>query len=883
MQLTLLQRVFIIFIGILLPLNGFGFINPISDSKYTQPDNSWNKLEYSGFTNFENIKQDSLKKVPLDSLPNVAADSLATDTVKKKKKPFIETKIDYSCDDTIVFSLTGQKVFLTKNSYVKYGDIELKAYYIELDLEKKEALAYGIKDSTGTFIDTPEFKDGSEEFTCKELHYNFDTGKGLVKEIITEQEGGYVHSEITKKIDEKTFYMKNAKYTTCDEDHPHFYVDMTRAKMIKDEKIVSGPLYLVLEDVPLPIGLPFAAFPITSSYSSGIIMPSYGQESARGYNLKGGGYYWAINDYYDLALTGDIYANGSWGGYVESSYKKRYRYTGSVAAEYHRNTYGDEGLDDYYQTTDFAVTWSHSQDSKANPYSSFSASVDVSTSSNDANNSTSVADITDNQKQSSISYSKTWADSPFSFNASLRHSQTSTDSTISLTLPSASLTMSSIYPFRAKGKSTNLRWWDKVGLSYSSKISNKIDTTESELFNTSLAKDWSNGYSHSIPITTNFKLTNDLTLSPTLSYKGVAYTKSIRKKWNPDLYEGDGGVATDTVMGFRYAHNYSTSLSLSLSPEIYGMYEFSEKSSIKAIRHVMTPSISFSYTPEIGVDRSKYYKYYYNEKTDTEVEYSIFEGSVYGTPSGATESGSISLSLDNNVEAKVRTANDTTGNEEFEKVKIIESLKFSTSYDVFADSLNWSTLKMSGRTSLFNEKLDLSIGSTVDPYKLDSDNAKINEFGPRLTAASIDLDYSLSSDDLKGDKGKDVKKGEPKSLAKNPNYVDFDMPWSFTIDYGWTYSKPKRTKSITQTMSFTGNVSLTPKWGISLTTGYDFSDKEMTTTQFTLTRDLHCWNMSFNAIPFGTYQSYNFSISVNSSILSDLKYEKDESWQDSTY
>lgn len=878
MQLILQQRVFIIFIGILLPLNSFGFRNSVNDSRYHQPVRNWTAEDYSYLMDFEISKKDSLLKAPLDSLPPLAADSLGTDTIPKKKKPFIETNIDYSSDDTIVFSLTGQKVFLSKNAYVKYGEIELKAYYIELDLEKKEALAYGIKDSTGTFIDTPEFKDGSEEFTCKELQYNFDTGKGLVKEIITEQEGGYVHSEITKRIDDKTFFLKNAKYTTCDADHPHFYLNMTKAKMIKDDKIVSGPMYLVLEDVPLPIGLPFAIFPFTSSYSSGIIMPSYGQDNSRGYNLKGGGYYWAVNDYWDLAVTADIYANASWGGYVESNYKKRYRYSGSIAMEYHENTYGDEGLDDYYESTDFAITWSHSQDSKANPYSSFSASVDVSTSSNDANNSTSVSDIVNNQKQSSISYSKTWADSPFSFNASLRHSQTSTDSTISLTLPSASLSMSTIYPFRAKGKSTNLRWYDKVGLSYSSKISNKIDTTESDLFKTSLTKDWSNGYSHSIPITTNFKLTNDLTLSPTISYKGVAYTKSIRKKWNPDLYEGDGGVATDTVMGFRYAHNYSTSLSLSLSPEVYGMYEFGENSKVKAIRHVMTPSISVSYTPEIGVDRSKYYKYYYDEDEEEDVEYSIFEGSLYGTPSGAYESGTVSLSLDNNVEAKLRTANDTTGNEEFKKVKIIESLKFSTSYDVFADSLNWSTIKMSGRTSIFNEKLDVSIGSTVDPYKLDSDDDKINEFGPRLTAASIDLDYSLSSTDLKGDKKDNAKKDEPKSLARNPNYVSFDMPWSFSIDYGWTYSKPKTTKSITQTVGFSGNISLTPKWGISFTSGYDFSDKEMSTTQFTVTRDLHCWQMSFNAIPFGTYQSYNFSISVNSSILSDLKYEKDDTW-----
>ncbi len=872
MQLKLLQRVFIIFIGIVFPLSSFGFINLTNDYGNYQPVTEWNTVAVSNLLEYKISEKDTLLKV--------SSDTLVSDSVKKEKKAFFEATIEYNSDDTIVFSLTGQKVFLTKNAFVKYGEIELRAYYIELDLEKKEAFAYGIKDSTGTFIDTPEFKDGAEEFTCKELKYNFDTGKGLVNEIITEQEGGFVHSEITKRIDDKTFYLRNGKYTTCDHPHPHFYVKMTKAKMIKDDKIVSGPLYLVLEDVPLPIGLPFAMFPFSSSYSSGIIVPSYGEEQRRGFNLRGGGYYWAINEYLDLAVTGDIFANGSWGGYMESSYKKRYRFNGRVAAEYHSNTYGDKGLADFSESTDFAIRWNHTQDAKANPYRTFSASVNFSTSNNDRNNSQSIQKITNNQKQSSISYSKKWADSPFSLNASFRHSQNSRDTSISLTLPSMSLNMTQIYPFRAKGKSTNLKWYDKVGVSYSSKLENRINTKEKELMSSSLVKDWQNGYQHSIPISTNFKLTKDLTLSPTLNYQGVLYSKSVKKSWDATLKDGEGGVRTDTIQGFKYAHNYSTSASLSLSPKIYGMYTFKESSKLAAIRHVMTPSISVSYTPEIGIPRSKYYKTYRNEATDKDVEYSIFEGSVYGTPTGAKESGSISFGLDNNVEAKMRTANDSTGTEEFKKVKIIESLKFSTSYNMFADSLNWSNIQMSGRTKLFNQKLDLSVRSTVDPYKLNANNIRINEFGPRLTNASIDLGFSLSSKDLKGDSGKDNKNDKSAEPWRDTRYVDFDIPWSFSIDYGWTYSKPTSKSTVGQRMGVNGNFSLTPKWKVSFSSGYDFTAKEVTSSQFTITRDLHCWQMSFNTIPFGAYQSYNFRINVESSILADLKYEKKQAWQD---
>ncbi len=872
MQLKLQQKLFILFILSLIPLNIFADFNLVGNENSKWENSGESPLEVNWYA--ELLQQvDSLdlksrnKEVKNDS---VVADSTAP-------KPFFETAVEYSADDSVTFSLTGQKVFLTNNAFVKYGSIELKAYYIELDIAKKEAFAYGIKDSTDTFIHTPEFKDAAEEFTCKELKYNFETGKGLVNEVITEQESGYVHSEYTKRMDASTFFLKNGKYTTCDHPHPHFYVSMSKAKMIKDDKIVSGPLNIVLEDVPLPIGLPFGFFPFSSKYSSGILLPSYGEEKRRGFNLRGLGYYWAINDYVDLATRFDIFSNGSWGMNLNSKYKKRYRYSGNLSTEYHKNKYGDKGLDDYSEVTDFAVRWTHAQDAKANPYRTFSASVNFSTSENDRNNSTNIDRIVNNQKQSSISYSKKWPGSPFSLNGSLRHSQNSRDTTISLTLPSLSLYMTQIYPFRTKGKSSNLKWYDKIGVSYSSKMENRINIKEKELMSSSLTKDWKNGYQHSIPITTDFKLARDLTLSPTLNYKGVLYTRSIIKSWDPSLNDNVGGVLIDTLQGMKYAHNYSTSASLSLNPKIYGMYTFKKTSRIEAIRHVMSPSISVSYTPEIGVDRDKYYNTYKNGDGN-DVEYSIFEGSLYGTPTGAMESGSINLSLDNNIEAKIKTANDTTGNEDFKKLKLLESLKFSTSYDMFADSLNWSNIRINGRTKIFNNKFDLNFNSTVDPYALNANNVKIDKFGPRLTNASIDLGFRLSSSDFKGDAEEGSKDDE--KTPDEMRYVQFDVPWSFSLDYGWTYSKPTIKSSVNQNIGLRGDFSLTPKWKINFSTGYDFANKSITATQFSLTRDLHCWQMTFNTIPFGTYQSYNFQINVKSSVLQDLKYEKKKVWQD---
>lgn len=831
-----------------------------------------NLLERNIYEN-EMIKNISLK----DSIQQ--QDTIVVDSLNLKPKSLLDEAIKYSSDDTIIFSLTGQKVFLRNNAFVKYGSIELKAHYIELDLVKKEAYAYGIADSTGTMINTPEFKDANEEFSSKEMRYNFKSGKGLVTEVITEQEGGYIHSELTKRIDDKTFYLRDGKYTTCDHENPHFYIKLSKAKMIKDDKIIAGPLHIVLEDVPLPIGLPFGFFPFSNSYSSGIVLPSYGDEQQRGFNLRGGGYYFAFNDYFDLKLTGDVFTNGSWGTYIESNYKSRYKFSGSLNIDYHSNKYGDKGLPDYVESKDFGIRWSHRQDPKANPYRTFSAQVNFSTTQNDRNNARSMNDIVNNTKQSSISYSKRWPGSPFSLSSTLRHSQNSRDSTISLSLPDVSFSMTQIYPFREKGKSANLKWWDKIGVSYSSSLKNSIKTKEDKLFKSSLVKDWQNGFQHRIPVTTSFKIAKDITLSPSLNYQGMLYGHSVRKRWDPSLGD-NGGVIADTIRKLQYAHNYSTGLSLGFNPKVYGMFTFKEDSKLMAIRHVMSPSVSFSYTPEIGVDRSTYYRTYFDPNQGRDVEYSIFDGSVYGTPTGALEAGSINFGLDNNLEAKIRTSNDTTATESIKKLKILESLRFATSYNVFKDSLNWSNLSVTGSTRLFKEKLTINFGSSINPYALNENNQIIDKIKPRLTSANLTARFSLSSKDFQskaeGDDGDD-------DSQKYTKYIDFDIPWSLSVDYSWRYSKSTTKININQNVSLRGNFSLTPKWKFNFSTSYDIKNKDITATQLGITRDLHCWQMSISTIPFGKFQSYNITINVKSSILQDLKYEKRDSWQDNYY
>ena len=804
------------------------------------------------------------------------------DTIRKdstQSKPLFDDLIDYNADDSVRFSIQEKKVYLYGNGFVKYLTTELRADYIELDMDKKLAMATGVPDSVGKLKGTPKFKDGGQEFESTELHYNFDTKKGYVTEIITQEGEGYIQGKTTKKMSDSVYCVKHGMYTTCDEhDHPHFGLNMSKAKMIKDKKIFVGFTNLELEGIPLPIFIPFGFFPITKKATSGIIMPTYGEERMRGFNLRGGGYYIYINDYIDMNITGDIYTNGSWGLQYATQYRKRYKFNGNLNFTISKNYVSEKGLPDYQESSDWSVRWTHTQDGKANPYSSFSASVDMSSANNNYYNANTVDGIANQRKQSSISWSKKWPESPFSLSGSFNHSQNSRDSSIAITLPNLSLRMTQIYPFRKKGKSGEMKWYDNIGVSYSAELRNSIQTKEDKLFKSSFERDWSNGFKHNIPISLQFKIAKDVTFTPSLNYNGYLNLKTIEKIWIPDTSANGGQFITRDVPGLNYSHDYSASGSIGYTPTIYGMFMFKPGCKVVAIRHMIRPSISASYTPAIKPLGNYKKSYFDGEK---EVEYDIHEGLTYRpNTTGGKQSGSISFSLDNNVEMKVRNDKDTTGDEEFKKVKLLESFRLSTSYNPFADSMNFSNISISARTKILNNKVDLNFSGTIDPYAIDTNNVRYNKYHGklgRLTNATISTNFSFSADNGQNKEKKDDLVG-----GFYDDYMDFDVPWNISISYNFTYSRPSpyRSPTISQIVNFSGDLSLTPKWKLTFQSGYDIKNKEVTSTSFSVTRDLHCWEMTFNCMPFGQHQSYNFEIHVRSSLLRDLKLTKRDSWYD---
>ena len=843
----------------------------------------------------ELVRLDTNYTPGLDSL---SSDTIRNDSVKSSRGVLFTDIVDYKADDSIRLDVANKKMFLYKNATIKYQKTELVADYIELDMDENLAFASGIADTAGTIIGKPKFKDGAQEFECLELKYNFKTGKAFVKEIITQEGEGYIQGKLTKRMSDSIYCVKSGWYTTCDQhDHPHFYIRMSKAKLIKDKKVVSGFANLYIEDVPLPLAIPFGFFPITKKGTSGIIMPTYGEERMRGFNLKDGGYYWYINDYVDLTATGTIYTNGSWGLGLGSNYRMRYKFSGTFSFTTSHNRYSDKGLPDYSVSKDWSLRWTHAQDAKANPYSSFTASVDISSANNNYYNATNINDIADQRKQSSISWQKKWPNGPFNVTASFTHNQNSRDSSISLSLPNVNLRMSTIYPLRRKERVGQMKWYENIGLSYNAELRNNIQTKESELGESfkHMARDWQNGFKHNIPLSTSINIVKDLSVSPSFSYTGVAYLSSIRKKdWVSDtLLPNDGYFPdTDTIYGLHYAHNYTASVSLAYNPTIYGMFQFKNPNSkIFAIRHVMRPSASVNYTPKMGVKRSKYYKTYVGSNGE-ENEYSIFDGKIYGVPSGSQESGGLTLSLDNNVEMKVRNDKDTTGEEQFTKIKLLESFRLSTSYDFFRDSMKWSTIQLSARTKVFNNRVNINLTGTLDPYAINAKGQRYNKYAGgigRLTRVSASTGIQFSAD-----KGKKKEEKNDRLNGHYDEYMDFEVPWSISIDYTFNLSKsyrsndapgatkPLSSNTISQIFRVNGDFSLTPKWKFGVSTGYDVQAKEVTATSFNISRDLHCWEMTFSCIPFGTHQSYNFQINVRSSLLQDLKLTKRDTWYDNT-
>lgn len=831
-----------------------------------------------------------------ESLLNTSVDTIKTDYPLK-------SPIYSNAEDSLLYSLDGKMVFLFGNAVVKYENMELSAAYIEYNMENNVVFAIGKADSTGTIIGKPVFKDGQQVYRMEQMHYNFDTKRAKIVGVITEEAGGFLHSQHTKLMENNSINISGGKFTTCDLDHPHFYIGITKGKVIPGDKLIIGPAYLVIEDVPFPIGLPFGFFPNKKGQSSGIIIPEMGEEQNRGFFMKEGGFYFGNNEYFDLKLTTDIYSKGSWAFNARSTYRKRYRYSGNFSFSISENILGDKGQDDYSKSQSYWLRWNHSQDPKASPNSTFQASVNLGSPNHNRYNARSVDAFLTNSMSSSISYSKVWPGTPFSMSSTMSHNQNNIDSTITLGLPKVSFNMSRIYPLKRKRRIGAPAWYENIGLSLSSRVDNSISTTTDKLFTEESLDKFKNGVQHSVPISTSFNLLKFIVVSPNVNYSENWYTRTIAKRWDPDsMYTqaGDtlyGRVVTDIVPGFARAWQYNTGVSM--STKVYGMFNFRANSAVQAIRHIMTPSVGFSYRPDFSQEFYGFYKQVYTPY-DT-LQYSIFEQSLFGGP-GSGKSGMINLSLGNNLEMKVRSSKDTTAN--FKKIKILESLSLNTSYNLLADSMNWSPVSANARTTLF-EMVNINLSGTLNPYAIDSLGRiynqymyKTNGIPFRLTNARASVGFSLSggkgSSDGGANQGGPLRSGEKFGAdPNNPNfgeaigtgyndidYVDFSVPWTLRLDYSFSYSKQSIIKSITQSMSFSGDISLTPKWKVGFTSGYDIKNKKLTTTSLNFYRDLHCWEMRLSVVPIGYMKSFSFYINVKSPTLKDLKYTKSQNYLD---
>ncbi len=855
------------------------------------------------------------------------SDSLAvsSDSIKdKKKKDAIDAPVYYECTDSMVWSRAGN-AYLYGNSKVTYDNVELTADVITMNMDSSVVHANGRPDSTGVMVGLPIFKDGSTPYESDRMSYNFKSKKGFISNVYTQQGDGFIMGGKAKKDSADVFYSEDGKYTTCDAEHPHFYIQLTRAKVRPKKDVVSGPLYLVIEDVPLPLALPFGYFPFTSSYSSGIIMPTYGDEMERGFYLREGGYYFAISDKLDLRLTGEIYTKGSWGLGAASTYAKRYRYSGNIDFNYLVTKEGEKGLPDYAVGKNFRLQWSHRQDPKAHPNSNFSASVNFATASYERANLNSLYNpILNSQsmRTSSVSYSHTFPNIGLTISTTMNIAQNIQDSTLSLTLPNLSVSLSKKYPFKRKKRAGDERWYEKISLSYSGQMSNSISTKEDKVFDSNLMRDWKNGFKHYIPVSATFQLFDVINITPSFNYTERWYLKKVNQRWD----DASNSVVRDTINGFNRVYNYN--FSISANTTLYGFYQpagFLKKSRIHMIRHVFKPSISFTYAPDFGDHRYGYYdSYVYTDKNGEvrTVEYSPYQNSLYGIP-GKGKTGSISFSVSNNVEMKWRTKNDS-----LKKISIIDELGASISYNMAAKTRPWSNLSTRLRLKL-SKNYTFSLNATWATYAYTfNENGQVvvgdrtewsyGRFG-RFQGMSQNISYTFNNktydkikkwlfgedeeekdadgiieDDVEKslDKKDDSRESLRNSKAKKSKdaevdedgYMRFKFPWSLTVSYGIIMAENTAAKinvktmrypyKFTQNLNVSGNIGISDNWNINFTSGYNFEFKKLTTTMLNISRDLHCFEMSCGIV-LSPYASFNFSFRATSQMLADaLKFEK---------
>lgn len=860
-------------------------------------------------------------------------DSIRLDSINRQRANGINSPVQYEASDSLVYNAKSKTALLYGQSKVKYENMDLEAEKIHMSLDSSVVHATGTRDTTDstghTLVGTPVFSMGQDKYESDTMAFNFKTKKGLISKVYTQQEDGYLQSEISKRSANGDVYLQHGRYTTCDKKHPDFYIALSRGKVRPGKDVTFGPAYLVVADVPLPLAIPYGFFPFTKSYSSGFIMPTYGDESDRGFYLRDGGYYFAINDKWDLKLLGELYTKGSWGLSAASNYNKRYRYSGSFFLSYQNTKTGDKNMPDYSEQKSFKVQWSHRQDAKANPYSSLSASVNFATSSYERNNLNSLYNpqtLSQSTRTSSVSWSTTFSSIGLSLSSTANLSQNMRDSTLSVTLPDLNISLSRFYPFKRKHAAGDERWYEKISMSYTGQISNRIDTKEDRFLKSNLIKDWRNGWNHSIPISGNFTLFNYINVSPSFNFQDRMYTHKIMRSWDETAQK----EACDTIYGFNNVYNYN--MSISASTKLYGFFTPSRKifgDKIQTIRHVITPSVSFSYAPDFGQGRYGYYKTYQKTNADGSVdlvEYSPYEGQLYGVP-GKGKTGNISFDIANNVEMKIKSDKDSTG---IKKISLIDELGLAMSYNLATDYHPLSDLTMRIRLKWWkNYTFNMNAVFASYAYELDKDGKPyvgnrtlwgMGKFG-RFQGTSQNFSFTLTPEKLKkwfggGDDEEDKKKksnkddedgvdtdiesnvddtmvegqrgakksGGGKAETDADGYMRFNMPWSLTFGYGITMrentSGKFNTKSMrypykfSQNLNFSGNLRLSDGWNISFSSGYDFDQHKMSMTTASLQRDLHCFNMSCSVV-LAPYTSYNFSFRCNAATLTDaLKYDK---------
>lgn len=817
------------------------------------------------------IKQDSTTKV-------------------KESKNKIKDKVTYVAQDSICFDLDSNNVFLYNKANVKQKNIELSSGFITINFDTKNLYATPIKDSCDTINQYPVFKDESNEYKSKELHYNFDTQKGIINSMFTKEEGGYLHGNKIKKVNDSTLYVSSGMFTTCDnEQDPHFGFNFKKAEIITQDKIITGPVWLSVMSIPLPLCLPFGYFPFTNKQKSGLLIPTYGYASNRGYYLRNLGWYFAFNDYIDLALQGDIYTNMSYALNAKSNYVKRYKYKGDFLIRFEDNHTGLKNTPTYSSQKDFKIQWQHSQDSKAHPYKTFSASVNLVSSSYNQY-TTSLSDYLTNTTTSSIAFSTRFGDN-WNFSANLGESYNINTKYITLDLPSITLSSNQFHPFKKKRKSGKTYWYDDITVAYRMNMINKIETYDSLLFKDDFYKNMSNGIEHYIPIESSVKVLKYLNWTNSINYTERWYSNKTVKKYNQET----GLIDKDT--NYTFFANRDANFSSSLNTRIYGMFSF-KKGYIKAVRHVFNPTLSFNYTPDFSSPSFGFYDYYI-DKEGKKVYYSKSEDGIYGSPP-SSRSGVVSFALNNSLEMKVKSNSDTlTGTK---KLVLLENFSISSGYDLAKDSCNWRPLTVSARTTLFNN-LIVNYSASFTPYVMDSNNNITNSFlwdkehklfQKQNSQWNLSLAWQLNSNTIKGGKASTNNNSQtqnlsPTELAYSPfvnnneilgDVVDFSIPWNLNISM--TYSRLSTyivkiagyEQNKAATISLEGDINVTDKWKVGFRTGYDFINKDYTYTSLDFYRDLHCWEMRMNWIPFGTRQGWNFTISVKASMLQDLKYEK---------